>query len=70
MTIESDIEAAERVVRLVASGTLVAAIGRGQTTAADALIAIDKTIDALRAWKLVIARGAETAQIVKEGLQP
>jgi hypothetical protein len=68
MTISSDIEAAQRIVDLVASGTLVAAITHGQTTTADARIAIAKTIDALKAWDLVLQRGEETAQIVKEGL--
>lgn len=68
MTLETDIEAAQRVVSLVASGALTIAISKGQTTAADAQIAIDKTIDALNAWKLVIQRGSEAAGIVKDGL--
>lgn len=68
MTIGTDIEAAQRVVSLVASGALTIAISKGQTTAADAQIAIDKTIDALNAWKLVIQRGSEAAGIVKDGL--
>lgn len=68
MTIGTDIEAAQRVVSLVASGALTIAISKGQTAAADAQIAIDKTIDALNAWKLVIQRGSEAAGIVKDGL--
>lgn len=72
MTIERDIvtdaEAVNAVGRLIASGAAAAALTRGQTTAADTRIAIAKTIEALKAWDLVVARGEETAQIVKEGL--
>jgi hypothetical protein len=68
MTIEDDFEAAQRVVSLVASGSLVNAIARGQTAAADWDIVFDKAIDTLQAAKLAMKRTIEAAQIVKEGL--
>lgn len=69
MTIENAFEAAADLVNLVASGAAESALAKGQTTAADAIIAVDKTIDALNAWKLVLLRGSETAEILKDGLK-
>ena len=69
MTFQNSFEAAEALINLVGSGAAESALSKGQTTAADAIIAIDKTIDALNAWKLVLLRGSETAEILKDGLK-
>jgi hypothetical protein len=67
--IREDFAATEAVGHLIASGAALAGFARGETTVADARIAIRKTVEALEAWDLVLRRANETIEILKEGLQ-
>lgn len=65
MTIDQDISTVQALVAFVTSGRFDQALAKSQTAAADFTIAIDKSIDALQAWKLAIQRSQEAAQLVK-----